>query len=430
MPGTRLHRIPVFALLTLACCQPPAAELPPRDTDDTGPARPTESRDTGIETIPDGPDVPTGAELSAWIFTLDRVHEVEIELSRESWDALAAWPDEYTWEVPFDYVEGDITIDGELVEQVGVRIKGQQGSYRPLEGKPSLKIDINLYRDQEYYGLKKLTFNNMILDYPGVQEHMGYLIYNALGIPAPRTTYAHITINDLDYGLYNWIENYDGTFTKDRLLGGNLYEADYVIYEDGGYTMVDFRPERDLFEFKAGDDVGLEDIHSVTQALLDYEGHEDFYEQTGQVVDWTDHHRFWAIEWWIGHTDGYVNNSNNYYAWFDPDGGRVRLLAWDMAYTFLHTFSAKNAVGALAAACLADEACHADLLVQVDQVCDEIDALDLDGELERSMALINEAYLADPRRETQTTTIHYYQEVMPDWFAERSNYAHRTWGLD
>jgi len=393
----------------------------------------TSTDDTGIESVgeveEEGWD-PDDPEQSAWIFSLDQVHTVDIHLPAESFAELASWPASYTWDMPYDYVVGDVTVDGEPLDEVGVRLKGRWGSYRPLSGKPSLKVDVNRYLDQDFHGLKKLTFNNMIYDYPGVQEHLAYLLFRTMGVPAPRTAYAWVTINGEDYGLYNWIENYDGTFDDQHLGGGNLYEADYVVYPDYSYLTVDFESaSQDHFDLKAGEDVELADVYAVTEVLETWGGDPRVYDEAAPLIDWAHHHRYWATEFWIGHIDGYTNNSNNFYAWFEPDGGRVRLLPWDMHYTFVGSSSAWYAVGQISLACLHAPACTTDLLLTIDQVCAELDALELDAELHRAMELIEEPYWADPRRETPDGYITAYQDAIYDWVELRSGQVRDAWGI-
>ena len=383
---------------------------------------------TGTDTIGDNPTA--ADDPAAWIFTLDRVHRVQIELPSDSWNELARWPDYFTWDLPYDYVVGDVTIDGEILEDVGVRLKGQWGSYRPLSGKPSLKVDVNRYQDQDFHGLKKLTFNNMIYDYSGVEEHMAYLLFNAMGIPCPRTAYAWVTINDEVYGLYNWIETYDGVFTDDRLGGGNLYDADYVVYADYSYTLVDFEPYSDAyFELQGGEDVDLADVRAVTEALGAWSGTPDFQQQTRSLIDWAHHRRYMAVEAWIGHTDGYTYNSNNYYAWFEPEGARLRLLPWDMHYTFMSTIPAWTAAGQLSSGCLSSADCTEELMAEFQETWGAMDALQLSAELELAYALIDEPYHEDPRRETPFGWIDYYQQAMHTWVEDRTHALMRTWGL-
>ena len=53
----------------------------------------------------------------SWIFSSRTIHEIALTLPQESIDALNA--DAYT------YVPGAISFDGELIEDVGVRLRGK-----------------------------------------------------------------------------------------------------------------------------------------------------------------------------------------------------------------------------------------------------------------------------------------------------------------
>ena len=69
---------------------------------------------------------------------------------------------------PFVYQPADFTYrspsdarDTIVLPSVGVRLKGL-GSFRPIGGKPALKIRFDKYlRRQHFFGLRRLTLNNI-----------------------------------------------------------------------------------------------------------------------------------------------------------------------------------------------------------------------------------------------------------------------------
>ena len=423
--------IPASLLLVLGCTPRSGAVLPPPDGDtaqgdDTGPPGETEPEDIG-ENPQEEPDDP-----AAWIFTLDRVHEVDIVLEPEALAELRSWPSYYTWDLPYDYVEGSVTFDGELLDGVGVRLKGK-ASYRGLDGKASFKIDINRFAEgQSFDGLKKLTLNNMVSDYSQLHEHLAYHIHNAVGLRAPRTAYAWVTLNEQPYGLYVLLETPDCVFTDGlEPPGGNLYDGDYYVYSDGSYNTVDFVQGRQVFDLDCGEDVGMADLQAITDALDATIGTPAFWETTSPLVDWDRHLALWASEYWVGQTDGYSGNSNNYRVYFPSDGGPMWMVPWghDWAFSFGYDWSS-SAAGRLSSACLQDATCTARQREIFDQTWASIGELPLQDQFDEAQAFIQPYVEEDPRREVDLHTFVIYQGLILQWLQGRDATVRGHWGIE
>ena len=92
------------------------------------------------------------------------------------------------------YYAANISVDGEVLQQVGVRSRGK-GS-RSGE-KPGLLIDTNRYvSNQEFHGLKKLVLDNVIQDASFLHEPLAYQVFEAMGIASPAISYTRLTVND------------------------------------------------------------------------------------------------------------------------------------------------------------------------------------------------------------------------------------------
>ncbi len=421
-----MRTLRILPLLLLACTPrgvvldspPPSDSEPAVDSD--GP------EDTaGSETIPDNPADP---DRTAWIFSDEQVHRVEIELSAEALAALDL--------APKTYVEGSVTFAGQRFERVGVRLKGKVGSFRDLDAKSAFKIDLNRYEaGQDLDGLEKLTLNNMVVDCSMAKERMAFGVFRALGVPAPRTGYAFVSVNGVDYGLYSHIESVDDTFLKRHYEdpGGNLYEAEY-LFTGSTFYMPDFaQGYDDLFDLEEGTEVGNADVKAITAALDAYGGTPDFYSALGELVDWEHHHQTMIAELWAGQNDGYSLNENNFYAYFDPTDGRAEIISWDMDYSFLRPsdwgFSWRAVDGRLSNLCIADSTCFAAYLERLEAACDTLDALPLEDELEAVYQLTRPWIAMDTRRECDDSYVTYYRDYLRGWVAGGSASARATWGL-
>lgn len=97
----------------------------------------------------------------------------------------------------FEYVKADITIDGEKFENAGLRFKGNS-SYRFSTGsfKRPLKIDTDRFvTGQKLHGRTKFNLSNSYLDPAFMKEKLAYETYQAAGLPTPGTGWATVSLS-------------------------------------------------------------------------------------------------------------------------------------------------------------------------------------------------------------------------------------------
>jgi hypothetical protein len=428
-----VRHLPALACLLALACQPPGVGRPRRDDTQRDSEAPPDSGDGTAPTDTAGSEeVLEGEDPSSFLWGLDTVHRLEIALSEASWTALAATAP-YS---PGEYVPADIVFDGEAVGDVGLRLRGRWGSWRSLDGKAGFKIDLNRYVEgQTFHGLEKLTLNNMIVDCSFHREQLAWHVLERLGLPASRTGYVWVVVNGVDFGLYLNVESVDDRFLE-RVFGspdGNLYEADYTIWPDGSYTLVDFtEAQQGLFTQQEGEDVGLADVQAVTEAIAEAAGEVSFADALGALVDVPAQQRLIAAEAWLGHIDGYSLNANNYFAFFPPGAG-MQLLSWDLDYGFIDEaewgFSWTRPTGVLSRSCLADAACAGGAHIQLTETLETVAGLDLHARLSEGIALTEPWIPKDPRQECREGWIRSYQVALDAWIDERAGHLEREWGL-
>src|SRR5690606_12426430 len=97
------------------------------------------------------------------------------------------------------YFPARVTIDGAVIDNVGVRKKGFLGSL--LMGRPSLKLRLDeLVPGQRHAGLDRLTLNNNRQDGSRIRQCLAYARFRAAGVPAPRCNFARVTVNGESLG--------------------------------------------------------------------------------------------------------------------------------------------------------------------------------------------------------------------------------------
>lgn len=371
-----------------------------------------------------------GAEVGAdaGFFSLARVHTLELEVSSLNLASLRAMPT--TW------VPADLTIDGAAPLRVAVRVKGRSGSFRTIDEKPGLKIDLDREVDgQRVEGLARMDLENLVVDCSAARERLAWEAIAAVGVPGVQLAYTELTLNGAPYGLYGVIADADAVFLAGHYAdpSGNLYDGDYVQLDDGFETNVDFdATTQDWFELDEGHDVGRADIHAVTSALDAAEAGEAWASTVDTVVDTDALVAELAAEAWLGQVDGYGLQANNYRVYFAP-GARMGLVPWDMDFTFIDPAEWESdwhaPVGRLAVGCLADDTCAQRFAEQLDATATAIDARDLSAELDQVAALVADAVARDPKRECSVEEHEGDVVALHAWIDGRSTQVRQEWGM-
>lgn len=402
----------------------PVAEPDTAPPGDTGEAVDTDP----VVTEESAPSQDT-SDLAGWLFSLDTIHEVELTIPRASVTALGG--------SPYEWAEADISIDGEEMPDIGVRLRGKIGSFRTLAGKPKFKLSFGTFvDDQRFYGLKELSLNNAVVDCSYMKEVVGHRMYALAGMPYLRTAYAHVTVNGADYGLYVLLETPDDVWLERHFAepDGNLYDGKYIWYGGYSYTLLDFGDGVDgRYQLEEGEDVGNADIASVSSRLLATAGTAPFYAEMDEVLNWDRFHRNVAVDMFVGHVDGYSMNTNNYRVYFDPSDGKANLLAWDLDYAFYYAenwgFSWNNANGNLTNACMRDTTCRGRQRAAVRAFLEAYEAEDFTPLLDQIEALTYDTAMSDPRRECASSDIQTSRDAVRAWLGTAPAYWRGWWGM-
>ncbi len=282
---------------------------------------------------PAGPDAAQIDESEA-LFQPDRILEINITLAAADWETLRNQPEvigmpkttcgNQPVDGPYDYFPGEITVDGTTVGNVGIRKKGSFGSLTTI--RPGLKIKAHEFTPgQRISGLKRLTLNNNHQDDTQISQCLGYDLFRSAGLPAPRCSFAHVTVNGEDLGIYSNVESIKKNFLRRHFSddSGNLYESG-GSFTPGGTS--GFQPKVS----KAAPDCS--DLDPVVTALQSSDA--DLYANLGAVVNIDKFMTYWSMEVLTDHWDGYANNRNNYFFYNDPAAGQLQFIPWGIDALF------------------------------------------------------------------------------------------------
>ena len=314
----------VFAVA--ACGDEPAQSLPP----------------TPNET-PETPQMPAVDQTQAF-FNSQRVFRVEIQLDPADWDMIRrqarSFPQllsgadcqQEPFGSPFTYVVGQVSIDGEVLQGVGVRKKGFLGSLS--EEHPSLKLKFDHTVDgARFSGFERMTLNNVQQDPSGMRQCLGFGLQLNAGVPAPRCAFASVAVNGQELGVYAHVDSLKKRFLRRHFDDdeGDLWEGTLSDFREGWTGTFEQKTNRSV--------VARRDRLEAVASILD-DPASDVAASLEPLVDLDRFYTYWTLESLMGFWDGYAGNANNFFVYDDPTSGRLVMMPWgvDSAFTAAHPF--------------------------------------------------------------------------------------------
>lgn len=261
-------------------------------------------------------------------FDKDRVINIHVKLSETDFEDMLQNPKKE------EYKQADIIIDGEKVNNVGFRIKGNSSLNMVANtnsNRFSFKIDFDQYiGGQSLAGLTKLNLNNSIADPSYMREYLSYSLLEEMGVPTPAFCYANVYVNDELIGLYLALEGIEEPFLQ-RYYGNNygtLYKpygehgkgTDLVYIDDNIESYSDLKP---VTKRKNGSNEAL-----INMLKMLHEG-----SNLEKCLDIDEILRYFAINTILVNMDSYQGPfSHNYYLY--DNNGIFSLLPWDYNMSF------------------------------------------------------------------------------------------------
>ncbi len=379
---------------------------------------------------------------STALFDGGQILDFYLDIPPDSWKKIDAQANPPGC-VPFtrDYHTGTLRHAGQTFEGVGIKIKGGCGSSRDLGGKASFKVNLEwddpevpgCPEERRLLGEKSFTFNNGVQDDSASNERLGYPIFRALGIPAPRAASVRVFVNDELWGLYTHVETIDRRFlsrwfaSKEGMLYEGTYWCDLVPDnvpdsndDDSGCLTREFTPDACDGPPEPGADPVTYDLLRDLTMQIEALPQGGFYPAIADHMDWDRFLTTWAIESVIDHWDNYAFTiQNNYRVYHDPTSDRWTMVTTGIDQTFEKNQDAWGVEGVLAVRCLAEPACEAAFAARLAEVNDAIEQLDLAGQAQAIADQISPAIMEDPRKEYGFQTFLDAHQQIQSFLADR-----------
>ncbi len=228
------------------------------------------------------------------------------------------------------YLKVAVQFNNETYTDVGIKAKGNSSFNNPSQ-KKSFKLDFNEFiQGQDIHGLKKLNFNNAFKDPSFMREKISNDFLIDHGIPAPRTTYCNVYLNNQLWGLYTIVEEIDDEFCKHwfNRNDGNLFKGDPHgdLKWKGSNMQSLYEPEYELKNNSGANDwsdlISLIDIiNNTPQASL--QSALDAKLNTSTFM------KQWAAMNMFSSLDAYIGSGHNYFLYHDTISNKFQWIAWD-----------------------------------------------------------------------------------------------------
>ncbi len=275
------------------------------------------------------------------IFDTVQIIEVRITFSQSNyWDSLM---NNHTDKI---YMKADVELKDFTgtynFSNIGVRLKGNSSFLHP-GNKKSIKIDFNRYiQEQNCKGLKKLNFNNCTFDPSFMREKLFFDMCHLLDIPAPRTNFANVYINDTLLGFYVVVEQVDAQFLEWQFdnSDGNLFKAtnvyggvgqgpsDLKYYGDEGpnyYNRYYLKTNHEENDWK--------DLIELIK-FINIKSYEEFGRQLQYVLNLKTYLRSLAMDNIFVNLDSYNGSYRNYYLYHNSISNKWEWIKWDANMSF------------------------------------------------------------------------------------------------
>ena len=281
-----------------------------------------------------------GIQPRTGLYNESKIRRIDLTFKQTNWKTLLSQNYNSKTDIP-----ADLTYDGKVYANVGVRYKGQTSYQRVSGDKKSFNITMDFMDStQDLDGYETLNFNNSFEDNSFMRE-MFYENYTRKYTPSLKVAYIHLYINGEDYGLYPHVQGLDGKYIKEWFQNNNGIR--WRCERTGGAGMPGqgggggFGAGTSSLNY-LGDDTTLYKPHYTlkntelanpwyymmisTKALANFTN----VDSLNKYINVDEALWFLAKEILFGDDDGYVNKGGmDYHAYYDVSTSRLIPLEYD-----------------------------------------------------------------------------------------------------
>ena len=274
-------------------------------------------------------------------------HTIEITFDQAEYEEMLAT---FREDGEKEYIRADITIDGTLIEDVGLRLKGNstlqslssnsmgggggmgggmtQLSEENPEELPWL-ISFDKYEEgRAYQGMTEIALRPAASGSDvALNEALALEMTAESGQVAQDYTFTSVTVNGGESAARIVVDTPDASWA-DELGSGVLYKA----RASGSLDYVGDDPTDYEDSFKQINGEGAYDLQPVMTLMkfLNESTDEEFAEELDDYVDTESFAKYLATQEILSNNDAMDGPGNNYYLWYDTTEKQFTVLSWDL----------------------------------------------------------------------------------------------------
>ncbi len=179
--------------------------------------------------------------------------------------------------------KGSYTLDHAVTENAG----SDRFSFTVNFGKYIKKENYGV--KQNFYGCRKISFNNFFFDKTMMKEYVSWVILSEMGLPTPQFGLTRLYINDEYYGVYFMVESLDQSILEQYWDVKKKDVGDYLLKPEN--TRLTYHEEMDkylkedgTFDFGSDLKLGKDGLYKVSGVLADQEAIWEFDDDSLQDV--------------------------------------------------------------------------------------------------------------------------------------------------
>ncbi|MCX6630536.1 MAG: CotH kinase family protein, partial [Candidatus Solibacter sp.] len=271
------------------------------------------------------------------VFDKDAVHEIRLTFKQADWfTQLTSDYDQYPDNTP--YREASLVWGQYKFDIVGVRFKGNSSYRGATTKKKPFRIKLNEFtKGQKIDSMASFGLSNAWNDPSFVREKPYYEMAVAIGLPAARSNFAALYINDEYWGLYILGEIVNGDFLKNHFAKGddtgNLYKA-----SDPGANLAYLGENptsyQSVFSKESNEDVNdWTDLIELAR-IFDQTAIADLPAKLDKLIDVDSFLTALALDNATVNLDSYVGMAQNYYLYRRPSDQKWVWIVWDPSLAF------------------------------------------------------------------------------------------------
>jgi DNA-directed RNA polymerase specialized sigma24 family protein len=239
----------------------------------------------------------------------------------------------------FNWTQARLDFASLSFPEVGVRYRGNGTFVNSLFGpKQSFKVDLHKFsKEPELAGEHTLNFVNSIPDNSYLHDALAERLFRDLGVPAPRTSYAYLTValgppdqaTNQPLGLYVLIEDIDREFAKDRFGSKDVPIFKPVtpqLFKDLGSAWKDYA---DIYDLKTKATPAQRQRVVEFAQLVSHADDAEFARRLPEFLDLQEFAAFLAGHVLLSSYDGFLSNGQNFYMYLVPSSNRFGFISWD-----------------------------------------------------------------------------------------------------